>query len=160
MNWKKYIVIFACFCCIAGSQAFAAKQMPAFSLKDPVHGKQVESSSFEGKALLVTFFATWCPPCVQEIPLLNKLQEKYKRDGFSVVGISVNKGNERAVKKFIEKQKIVYPVVLAEAKVMRDFGGVYGIPVSFLVNRKGYVVKRYQGYQPISVIEKDLRQIL
>ncbi len=160
MNWKKCSVLVVCLCCIIASQAFAAKQMPAFSLKNPVNGKQVESSSFAGKALLVVFFGTWCPPCIQEVPTLNKLQEKYERDDFSVVGISVDTGRDRVVKKFIKKQKTVYPVIIADAKVIRDFGGVYGIPVSFLINRKGHVVKRYQGYQPFSVLEKDLRQIL
>ncbi len=160
MDWKKLFVVFTCLFFIGGSQAFAAKQMPTFSLKNPVDGKQVESSSFEKKVLLVTFFATWCPACVEEIPMLNKLQGKYKRDGFSVVGISVDNGGGRAVKKFVNKHKIMYPVALSDGKVVRDFGGVYGIPVSFLVNRKGHVVKRYQGYQPASAIEKDLRQIL
>ena len=64
--------------------------MPSFELEDVVTGDPITSSSFEGKSLLVTFWATWCPPCIQEIPNLIKLQNEYRDTGFSVVAISVD----------------------------------------------------------------------
>lgn len=149
-----------CILLLAATTVFAATKMPSFDLSEVVSGKRISSNSFEGKALLITFFATWCPPCVQEIPTLITLQNAYKNKGFSVVGLSVEQGNVKAVKKIIKKKSINYPVMMADSKTMQKFGGVYGIPVSFLVNKKGNVVKKYTGYIPRSILEKDLKKVL
>jgi len=153
------IIVVMCVLVIAAS-GFGGTRMPSFSLPDVVSGKDVSSSEFEGKTLFVTFFATWCPPCMEEIPTLIKLQNKYKGDGFSVVGLSVDQGGAKIVKRLVKKKSINYPVMLADSITMESFGGVYGIPVSFLVNKNGNVVKKYTGYIPQSVLEKDLRKIL
>jgi peroxiredoxin len=139
--------------------AGAATQMPTFKLEDVVTGKTVKSSSFDGKSLLVVFFATWCPPCVQEIPNLIQLHNDYQSDGFSVVAISVDQ-EKKVVQKMVDKKAINYPVMMADDSVTRDFGGVYGIPTSFLVSSKGTVLKKYSGYVPHSVLVKDLEQII
>ncbi len=142
------------------STAGAAVNMPAFALPSAVDGKVVKSSSFKGKAMLVTFFATWCPPCRQEIPTLKKLQAEFKDKGFSVVGLSVDEGGPKVVAKLVEKEGINYPVLMADRATANDFGGIAGIPTSFLINRKGHVVKRYPGYVPHALLVKDIESIL
>lgn len=137
----------------------AATKMPDFNLEDVVTGKNIDSNSFNGQSLLVVFFATWCPPCIQEIPNLIQLHSDYKSDGFSVVAISVDQ-EKRVVQKMVDKKEINYPVMMADNSVTRDFGGVYGIPTSFLVSSSGTVVKKYSGYVPHSVLVKDLEQII
>lgn len=144
---------------VDAEQARAAKKMPSFELEDVTTGDSIASSSFEGKSLLVTFWATWCPPCVQEIPSLIKLQNEYRENGFSVVAISVDQ-EKGVVQKMVNRKEINYPVMMADKSVTRDFGGVYGIPTSFLVSKKGTVVKRYSGFVPHSVLVKDLQQII
>lgn len=139
--------------------ALSAKKMPTFSLEDVLTGKLVDSQSFKNKSLLVTFFATWCPPCIQEIPSLIKLQETYGKRGFSVVGISIDQ-EKGVVRDLVAKKAINYPVMMADKAVTRDFGGVYGIPTSFLVNSRGTVVKKYTGYVPQTVLVRDLKQII
>ncbi len=134
--------------------------MPEFSLSSAVDGKEVSSSDFEGQVLLVTFFATWCPPCRQEIPTLIKLQKKYAPKGFSVIGLSVDEKGPKVVVKLIEKEKINYPVLMSDSRTAKGFGGIAGIPTSFLVNRKGEIVKRYPGYVPLSLLEKDIKSEL
>lgn len=140
-------------------EAGAAKKMPSFQLEDVVTGDPIASSSFAGKSLLVTFWATWCPPCIQEIPNLIRLQNEYSENGFSVVAISVDQ-EKGVVQKMVNRKEINYPVMMADKSVTRDFGGVYGIPTSFLVSKKGTVVKKYSGFVPHSVLEKDLRLII
>ena len=143
----------------APTPAAAAAKMPAFELEDVMTGKRVSSEMFTGKSLLVIFFATWCPPCVQEIPDLIKLQNQYGGNGFSVVAFSVDQGKEE-VQELVEKKQINYPVMMADDSITKDFGGVYGIPTSFLVSQKGIVVKKYSGYVPHSVLIRDLEQVI
>jgi cytochrome c biogenesis protein CcmG/thiol:disulfide interchange protein DsbE len=137
----------------------AATKMPSFKLEDVRTGKLVKSSTFKGQSLLVMFFATWCPPCIQEIPNLIKLQNQFSQRKFSVVGISVDQ-EKGVVESLIDNKSINYPVMMADKEVTRDFGGVYGIPTAFLVNSKGHVTKRYTGYIAHSVLVKDLEKIL
>ena len=152
--------IMLCLVLIFATPALATTKMPEFLLPNVLDGKTISSNSFSGKALFLTFFATWCPPCIEEIPNLIQLQDKYGKDEFSVIGLSVDQGGPAVVKKLVVKKSINYPVVMADAQTMQDFGGVYGIPVSFLVNKKGNVVKRYTGYVSLSVLEKDLKTIM
>ncbi len=140
--------------------AYSATRMPAFSLENVKTGEEVASDTFAGKSLLITFFATWCPPCIQEIPNLIEVQNEFGPKKFSVVALSVDQGGSTLVKKLVEKKKINYPVMMADSRVTSDFGGVYGIPTSFLVNSRGNVVKKYTGYIPHSVLIKDIKQVL
>ena len=140
--------------------AAAASKMPSFVLPDVVTGADVNSKRFSGKTLLVTFFATWCPPCMQEVSDLIKLQEKYESKGFSVVALSVDESGPKTVRKLVEKRSINYPVLMADRSTARDFGGVVGIPTSFLVNNQGTVVKKYPGYVPHVVLENDIKRIM
>ena len=140
--------------------AQAAKKMPEFSLSTAVDGKVMENKDFAGKAMLVTFFATWCPPCRQEIPTLIQMQNEYGSQGFSVIGISVDEGGSKLVAKLVELEKINYPVLMAARSTTDDFGGVGGIPTSFLVNKKGNIVKSYEGYVAHAILERDVKFVL
>jgi thiol-disulfide isomerase/thioredoxin len=155
-------VLFASFLILAVfvQSAPAASQMPSFVLTDVVTGDAVNSKQFSGKTLLVTFFATWCPPCMQEVPDFIDLQNKYASKGFSVVALSMDQGGVRPVRKLVEKRSINYPVLMADDSTANDFGGVVGIPTSFLVNSKGQVVKKYPGYVPHTVLERDIKKIM
>ncbi len=153
------LVALSLFSPLAAKQLQAATKMPSFELEDVLTGKTIDSRSFNGKSLLVIFFATWCPPCVQEIPNLIKLQNQYRDNGFSVVAISVDQ-EKNVVQKMVTRKEVNYPVMMADKAVTRNFGGVYGIPTSFLVSSKGTVVKKYSGYVPHSVLVKDLEQII
>ncbi len=139
------------------SMVEAKGKMPEFSLNSAVDGKKVSSTDFKGKTLLITFFATWCPPCRKEIPSLIKLQKKYAAKGFSVIGLSVDEKGPKVVVRLIEKTKINYPVLMSDGRTAKGFGGIAGIPTSFLVNRQGEIVKRYPGYVPFSRLEKDIK---
>ena len=137
----------------------AAKKMPSFSKKNVTDGSIVSSDAYKGKVLVVNFWATWCPPCRKEIPYLIKLQEKYREKGFSVIGISMDEGGRKLVNKFITKLKVNYPVIIGNAKIARGFGGVIGIPVSFVVDREGNLVKRLDGYISEKVLDRELSKL-
>ena len=135
-------------------------KMVQFSMTSLTDNVVLDSKQLEGKVLLVNFFATWCPPCIQEIPVFISLQNSYSEKGFSVVAFSLDEGNPALLKKLIEKHNINYPVLMAEPAVERGFGGVTGIPVSFLVNRKGEIVKKYLGYVDHGALEEEIEKML
>jgi thiol-disulfide isomerase/thioredoxin len=127
------------------------------SLTDNV---MLDSRQLDNKVVLLTFFATWCPPCIQEIPSFIDLQKTYKDKGFSVVAFSVDAGNPGPVNSLIKKHHINYPVLLADEKITDGVGGVTGIPVSFLVNRKGEIVKKFLGYVDHDTLEQEIKSML
>jgi peroxiredoxin len=144
----------------AALTAQAAVNMPKFTLPDATSGQQIPSDAFAGKAMLVTFFATWCPTCLHEIPKLIKMQSEFAASGFSVVGLSVDQGGPPVVQRLMRRTGINFPVLMADLSTAESFGGVYMIPVSFLVNKSGQVVKKYPGPAPESVLTKDIRGVL
>lgn len=163
-KFKSVVFLIAVFCfstiLATSDMVAAATKMPDFSLKKAVDGELVSSEVFKDKVLLVTFFATWCPPCIEEIPTLKKLHAELGDSGFSVVALSVDQTGASDVARMVDKKDINYPVLMADAEVMQDFGGVYGIPVSFLINKEGNVVKKFTGYVPEQVLQKDIDSVL
>ena len=135
-------------------------QMAPFK-KDSLTDKAIiDSKQFDGQVLLVNFFAAWCPPCIQEIPTLIALQDSFKSKGFSVVTFSLDEGDLTPLKNLIDKYGINYPVLIADNVVTRSFGGVSGIPVTYLVNRQGQIVKKYLGYVEHDVLEEEIKNML
>ena len=135
-------------------------QMAPFKMPSLTDKTILDSKQLDGKVLLVTFFATWCPPCIQEIPSLIALQDSYKSKGFSVVAFSVDEGDLAPLYNLIDKFGINYPVLLAEHAITRSFGGVTGIPASFIVNGKGEIVKKFLGYVSHDFLEEDIKSML
>ncbi|MFA6499611.1 MAG: TlpA disulfide reductase family protein [Desulfurivibrionaceae bacterium] len=152
-------ITLALFALMTGT-AQAATKMPAFTLPSVKDGAAVKSSGYQGQAMLINFFATWCPPCRKEIPDFIKLQKEYGPKGFTVIGISTDQGGAGLVDKFAQKMEINYPVLLSDSETPTAFGGILGIPTSFLVNKEGNVVKRYDGYVDHQTLVNDLNTIL
>jgi thiol-disulfide isomerase/thioredoxin len=131
-----------------------------FALTSALDGTIVDSNEYAGKVRLINFFATWCPPCKEEIPSLIELQKDYGPEGFSVIGLSVDQGDRQQVKAFARKMGINYPVLMADEAVIKGFGGVSGIPVSFLVGRDDVLLQRYFGFVDRELIEGDIKNAL
>ncbi|MDH5298333.1 MAG: TlpA family protein disulfide reductase, partial [Desulfobulbaceae bacterium] len=105
------------------------------------------------------FFATWCPPCRQEIPSFVRLQDELGPKGFTVIGLSIDDGSA-PVARFMDKLGINYPVLMADQKVTAGFGNVVGVPTTFLVDRSGTIVKSYVGYVDHSILKRDIAAVL
>jgi thiol-disulfide isomerase/thioredoxin len=113
-------------------------------------GQQFRLSDHKGKVVLLNFWATWCGPCRMEIPDLIALQEKYGPKGFVVVGLADEKDPDpesalALVQQFSNKFKLNYPVLLLPEGIRNNFGGVAGLPTSFLIDRNGKVVYGMEG---------------
>ncbi|MHB1173632.1 MAG: TlpA disulfide reductase family protein [Sulfuriferula sp.] len=111
----------------------------AFSLTDS-KGKVHTLDSYKGKWVLVNFWATWCPPCLEEIPALNALHDKYKNTKLEVIGIAMEYQSPKQVLDFADSMFISYPIVLGSSKIAAQFGPVQGLPTTYLFNPAGKLV--------------------
>ena len=132
---------------------------PAWSLKD-VAGRTVSSDQFKDKVVVVDFWATWCGPCRVEIPGYIELQKKYGKDGFAVIGVSLDQAGPGVVKEFVEKSGVNYQMVMGDDAVVAAFGGMEAIPTTFLIDRAGQVRDRKFGVEPAADYEKKVIALL
>jgi peroxiredoxin len=131
----------------------------SWELKD-VDGKTVKLSDFKGKVVILDFWATWCPPCRAEIPSFVELQDKYKDKGLQIIGISVDQDGAKVLKPFIEQNKINYPIILADEKVQSDYGGIEGIPTTFIIDKEGKISAKHVGLTQKAEFEKEIEPLL
>ena len=142
-------------CTLPSNSPFGGSSQPApqFSLPN-LDGKQVSLKDFANKVVIVDFWATWCGPCRQEIPHLNRLYEDYRGKGFEIVGISMDTDEPESIKKFTKDFRMEYTIVIGNDNVAQDFG-VAGYPTTVILDRKGNIVKKYTGFLPSFVPEME-----
>jgi len=129
-------------------------RVPTFSLKS-TDGQTVTSSSLEGSIVVLNFWATWCGPCLKEIPDLKQVAAK---SGVKVVGIALDEDGLKAVKPFVDRQGVNYTVLLGDQDLFQRFHG-YGIPYTLVLDRSQRVVKIYRGPTTKELLENDLSAI-
>lgn len=143
--------------------AVAPSVAPNFILKD-ISGRTVALEDYNGKIIVVDFWATWCPPCRRSIPELIRLQDTYRDEGVVILGVSVDdpaKADDRYLRSFKEKYRMNYVVLRGNNDVLNDYFGNerLGIPTLFVINREGKIVERHNGFVP-GAVELTVRNLL
>ena len=131
-----------------------------FTLKD-LHGKEMHLSQLKGKVVLLDFWATWCGPCKMEIPGFVELYDKYKGQGFEIVGL-LTEDDVANAPAFIEKFKMNYQVLDANGQdALEDaYGPLFGLPTSFLISKDGLICRTHIGFSPKEQFEKEIQALL
>src|ERR1700722_15846610 len=136
----------------------AGRKPPDFTLKD-ASGKGQSLADYSGKVVLLNFWATWGGPCLIEIPTFTAWQNTYRTAGLQVVGISMD--DEAApVKRMYQKDRLNYPVAMGDAELGELFGGVLGLPLTYLIDPDGRIVGRYQGEPDLKRLEARIKSLL
>lgn len=132
---------------------------PTWKLKD-LNGAEVRSDQFNGKVVVVDFWATWCPPCRAEIPGYVELVKKYGKDGLVIVGVSMDEAGPDVVKDFVGKYGVNYQIVMGDEAAGTAFGGIEGLPTTILIDRNGQIRDRKVGAEPTAEYEKKIVSLL
>jgi thiol-disulfide isomerase/thioredoxin len=161
-------------CKSGGSQAAALgtekplPNAPDVTFKD-LQGKDVPLASLKGKVVVVNFWATWCEPCQVEIPWMIGFQKKYADKGFTLLGVAMDEEGKSVVEPYVQKTQfdvdghpttMNYPIVLGDDDLAGKFGGLLGLPTTYVVTREGKVAKRYIGLATEADLDKLIQSLL
>lgn len=124
--------------------------------REEMDGSMFRFSDYDGKVRVVNFWATWCMPCRVEVPEFVELQNDYRDDGLLFVGISLDDEGFAAVEPFAEEFSMNYPQVVDDGELSDLYGGVFGLPTTFVVDRQGEIRARFNG----RVHKEDLEPLL
>ena len=128
-------------------------EAPDFTLPDQ-KGDLVRLSDLKGNVILVNVWATWCPPCVYEMPSMEKLYQQFKTEKFKILAISIDSVGEKAVVPFMKKHNLTFQTLIDPAGTVRTAYGIYSIPQSFIIDKQGHLAKKIIG--PIDWAAPDI----
>lgn len=133
---------------------------PHFSFTE-LSGRKMSSREFEGKWVVLNIWATWCPPCVREIPDFIALQKELEPKGVQLVGISVDDQGMEAVKPFARRMSINYPILLSKVSTVHNvFGPINAIPTTFIIDPEWHVVDQFTGMVDGKVLETVIKDFI
>ncbi|MEO0616457.1 MAG: TlpA disulfide reductase family protein [Pseudomonadota bacterium] len=138
------------------STGLSGKPAPDFALKNAA-GENVRLSDLRGEVVMINFWATWCGPCREEMPLLDEMHSRYNRVGFSLLGVNIDDDPRRA-EEMIEALGVTFPVVFDASKRVSEQYDVSAMPVTILLDRDGVVRYVHKGYKP-GYEDKYLEQV-
>lgn len=166
MYSKRYLFIgFALFISVfslninaADARKILGKPSPGVYLAD-VNGHHLSLKQWHGKVILINFWATWCSPCIKEIPLLNTFQKRYAEDDLQIVGIAID--NAAAINKFTRKIPIQYPNLIGNAELVLAFGNQAGsLPYTVIIDQHGKIVEIASGMLTETYLQKTIEKHL
>lgn len=159
MNMKNILLGLA-LCVFAAttlaSSGLTGQSAPDFALKSN-SGQNLRLSEYRGDVVMVNFWATWCGPCRQEMPLLDELYSRYQRVGFSLLGVNIDDNQAKALN-MVSELGVSFPVLFDSRKEVSKLYKVDAMPVTVLIDREGTVRYVHHGYKP-GYEEKYLDQI-
>jgi cytochrome c biogenesis protein CcmG, thiol:disulfide interchange protein DsbE len=120
------------------------KPAPDITVKS-MDGKDIKLSDYKGKVVMLNFWATWCPPCREEIPSMMNLQKQMEGKPFQMLAVSVDEGGKADVDAFFKKTGFMLPVYTDQNKTAATAYGVTGVPETYIVDTKGIIVKKVIG---------------
>jgi peroxiredoxin len=131
---------------------------PDFSRSD-FTGHALHLADYRGKLILLNFWASWCGPCLAEMPRFAGWQQDYGARGLQIIGVSMD-DDRASAKRLLAAHPVPYPVVMGDSRLGEQYGGVLGLPLTYLIDPSGRVVGRYQGAESLAKMEAQIKASL
>ncbi len=157
----KKLIFITLFLLLLPVTSFSGDIAPDFTLKS-LDGKTYRLSELRGKVVVLNFWATWCPDCIEEMPSLQKAYTRFKNDGLVVLGVSIDRKKEK-VAQFVKRLKITYPILLdTSGDVFIKKYTVIGLPSTFIIDRNGVISERIIGRYDFTskVFQEKIQRLL
>jgi thiol-disulfide isomerase/thioredoxin len=156
---KMKIRLLAIFFLICSISIYADERKAAdFTLKD-LSGKEVSLSDYKNKIVLLNFWATWCPPCINEMPDLERIYQNYKDKDVQLLGMTVSSKLSQ-IPKLVKSTGVTYPILVNADDVVADYGGFNSIPQTFIIDQDGNIVKQITGGRDYDGFEREIKPLL
>jgi cytochrome c biogenesis protein CcmG, thiol:disulfide interchange protein DsbE len=152
------VLAFSPRCAAPSPMSLLHKPAPEFARKD-IHGQRVDLAAFRGRVVLLTFWATWCAPCQIEMPHFVQWQQELGLQGFQIVAISMD-DDAAPVLGLARKRNVNYPVIMGDGQLAALYGGILGLPVTFLIDRHGKIAAVFKGEARLNLIHAELLRLL
>ncbi len=134
--------------------------LPSFAMVD-LHGRRLASTDLKNQVVLIDFWATWCAPCRKEMPGYQTLLDRYGSQGFVVIGFKVDvMADTEDPIRFARELGIRYPIAVGSEEIRNKFGGIEGLPTTYVYDRQGILRSKIIGFEYTSTIEKRIKQLL
>lgn len=127
---------------------------PQLTLTD-LSGHDLNTATLRGQVVVVNFWAAWCTPCAGEVPRFIALQEKYGSEGLQIIGISID-DSDSELRDFYRRYAMNYPVIAGSQAITQAYGGILGLPTTFIISRDGHIEKKLTGSTDFAELEKDV----
>ncbi len=131
---------------------------PVFTRAD-LDQHPIDLSAYRGRVVLLTFWATWCAPCRVEMPRFAAWHDRYGPAGLDVIAVSMD-DDPALVRALLRKHPVNYPVVMGDAQLATLYGGILGLPATFLIDRQGNIAAHYKGETRLAVVEREMLRLL
>jgi len=146
IRWLLSVVLGVCLVIPVAGAGTVSGVAPNFTLKSN-HGKNLKLSEFRGQVVMINFWASWCAPCRQEMPLLEELYKKYKSLGFTLLGVNVEQDSSKA-STLLRSIKVSFPILFDNKNTVSKMYKVLAMPTTIIIDRDGNMRYLHKGYKP------------
>jgi thiol-disulfide isomerase/thioredoxin len=160
MRFLVFMLMWMMFSIPSFGQSLKGKQQaPGFALKS-LSNKTVRLSEYNGKVVLLNFWATWCVPCKAEMPEMVRWQAQYKKQGLEIIGITYPPYKAENIRRLVKKLGVNYPIVFADRKIARAYSVGEILPITIVIDRQGNIIDRILGIMDTEEFEQKVKPLL
>ncbi len=154
-------ILFSLFLTLSSFSSFSGRRVPVQNKEasgfclDALSGGRIALADYQGKIVVLNFWASWCAPCLREMPNLEKLHQKYHQRGIQVIGVAVV-SNESDVPQKVIQTGVTYPILFGTKRLIAQYGSFSDLPTTFIIDEKGNILRQLSGSSDYKTLEQEV----